>query len=127
MSDSEEFTYRGKTMEELEEMSLEQFAELLGARGRRKLRRGLRENEKKMLEDLEDGDHARTHQRSMIVVPEMVGKTIEVYNGQDFVPVEIEPEMLGHYLGEFTKTRKEVSHSAPGLGATRSSQHVPLK
>ncbi len=128
MSDSDDdFTYRGKTMEELREMSLEKFAELLDARGRRKIERGLRQNEKKMLEDLEESDQIRTHERSMIVVPKMVGKTIEIYNGQDFVPVEIEPEMLGHYLGEFTKTRKEVSHSAPGLGATRSSQHVPLK
>jgi small subunit ribosomal protein S19 len=57
----------------------------------------------------------------------MVGATIHVYNGQDFVPVEIEAEMIGHYLGELAKTRKRVSHSAPGLGATRSSQHVPLK
>lgn len=124
---SEEFTFRGKTLEELKKMNLNNFAELLDARGRRKIKRGLRDNEKKILQDLEDSDSARTHERNMIVVPEMVGKTVEVYNGQDFVPVEIQEEMLGHYLGEFAKTRKEVSHSAPGLGATRSSKHVPLK
>jgi len=57
----------------------------------------------------------------------MVGKTIKIYNGQKFESIEVDEEMLGHYLGEFSKTRKRVSHSAPGLGATRSSQHVPLK
>lgn len=124
---SEEFTYRGKTLDELQEMSLEQFAELLKARGRRKIERGLNRKEKKLLEDLEEKDTVKTHERSMIVVPQMVGKTVEIYNGQDFIPVEITEEMLGHYLGEFSKTRKEVQHSAPGLGATRSSQHVPLK
>ncbi len=124
---SEEFTFRGKTMEELEKMNLNQFADLLDARGRRKIKRGLKDNEKKILKDLEEKDTARTHERTMIVVPSMVGKTVEVYNGQEFVPVEIQEEMLGHYLGEFAKTRKRVQHSAPGLGATRSSQHVPLK
>lgn len=127
MSDNEEWTFRGHTMEELNEMGLDEFSELLDARGRRKIERGLRRKEKKILEDLEEKDSVKTHMRSMIVVPKMVGKTVQVYNGKDFVPVEIEKEMLGHYLGEFAKTRKEVSHSAPGLGATRSSQHVPLK
>lgn len=123
----DEFTYRGKTLDELQEMSRDEFAELLDARGRRKIQRGLREQEKKILEDLEEKDSVKTHMRSMIVLPEMVGKTIRIYNGQDFIPVDIEAEMIGHYFGEFAKTRKEVSHSAPGLGATRSSQHVPLK
>lgn len=123
----EEFTFRGKTLDELKQMNLNQFSELLNARGRRKINRGLRETEKKMLQDLENKDTVRTHERDMIIVPKMVGKTIEVYNGQEFETVEVEEEMLGHYLGEFSKTRKRVSHSAPGLGATRSSQHVPLK
>lgn len=123
----EEFKFRGKTLDELKQMNRSQFAELLDARGRRKINRGLRENEKKILRDLEEKDRVKTHERDMIVLPEMVGKTIEVYNGQEFTTVEIEEEMLGHYLGEFTKTRKRVEHSAPGLGATRSSQHVPLK
>lgn len=123
----EEFTFRGKTIDELKQMNLNQFAELLNARGRRKINRGLRENEKKILQDLENKDTVKTHERDMIIVPDMVGKTIKVYNGQEFETVEIEEAMLGHYLGEFAKTRKKVEHSAPGLGATRSSQHVPLK
>ncbi len=127
MAGSDDFSFRGRDMEELREMSLEQFAELLNSRGRRKIKRGLRQNEKKLLDDIEENDSVKTHERAMIVVPEMVGKTVHIYNGQDFIPVEIEPEMLGHYLGELARTRKEVEHSAPGLGATRSSQHVPLK
>ena len=124
---SEEFTFRGKKLDELKEMSRDEFADLLNARGRRKLNRGLRENEKKLLEKIEEKDTVQTHLRSMIVLPEMVGKTVEIYNGQGFESVDIEEEMIGHYFGEFAKTRKEVSHSAPGLGATRSSKHVPLK
>jgi small subunit ribosomal protein S19 len=108
-------------------MNLNQFADLCNAEARRKIKRGLRHIEKELLEDVRESNHARTHARSMVVTPEMVGATIEVYNGKDFVPVEIEEEMLGHRHGEFAKTRREVEHSAPGLGATRSSQHVPLK
>lgn len=124
---ADDFTYRGKTLDELKEMDLEEFAELLDARGRRKISRGLRREEKKILEDLEDKDTVKTHRRGMIVVPKMVGNTVQVYNGQRFIDVEVMPEMLGHYLGEFARTRKEVEHSAPGLGATRSSKHIPLK
>lgn len=124
---ADDFTYRGKTLDELKEMDLEEFAELLDARGRRKINRGLRREEKKILEDLEDKDTVKTHRRGMIVVPKMVGNTVQVYNGQRFIDVEVMPEMLGHYLGEFARTRKEVEHSAPGLGATRSSKHIPLK
>lgn len=122
-----EFTYRGHDLEELQEKNLEELKPLLNARARRKIERGLRDQERKLLNDLEEKGEARTHLRSMVILPQMVGSTVHVYNGKDFVPVEIEKEMIGHYLGEFAKTRKEVEHSAPGLGATRSSQHVPLK
>lgn len=124
---SDDFTYRGKTVEELKEMNLDSFADLLNSDGRRKIRRGLTDGEKKLLEALDDKDNVKTHERDMIVVPKMIGKTIQIYNGQRYIEVDVEGEMLGHHLGEFAKTRKEVSHSAPGLGATRSSQHVPLK
>ena len=69
----------------------------------------------------------RTHLRDMIVLPEMVGKTIEIYNGKTFNRVEIMPEMVGHYLGEYSLTRGRVSHGSAGVGATRSSKFVPLK
>jgi small subunit ribosomal protein S19 len=124
---TDEFSYRGKSLEELQEMSHDELAPLMNSRARRKLERGLRDNEQKLLEKLKDKDRVQTHLRAMIVLPEMVGKTIEIYNGQGFEEVEIEKDMIGHYFGEFAKTRKQVSHSAPGLGATRSSKHVPLK
>jgi small subunit ribosomal protein S19 len=57
----------------------------------------------------------------------MVGKKIEVHNGKAFENVEIMPEMVGHYLGEFALTRGRVQHGAAGVGATRSSKYVPLK
>jgi small subunit ribosomal protein S19 len=57
----------------------------------------------------------------------MVGMTIHVYNGKEYVPVEIRPEMIGHYLGEFAPTCKKVEHGEPGLKATRSSMFLPLK
>ena len=52
---------------------------------------------------------------------------IHIHNGQGYTPVEIKPEMIGHYLGEYAITRRGVTHSGPGVGATKSSKHVPLK
>jgi len=106
---------------------MDEFAELLPSRQRRSLKRGLDERQKKLLKEIRDQDHVKTHARDMIIVPEMVGKTLDVHNGQEYVSVEIEERMIGHYLGEFTRNRQKVEHSAPGLGATRSSKYIPLK
>lgn len=130
-----EFSYKGHSLEELQEMSMEEFSELLPARERRVLRRGLSSRQKKLLERIrevrrEDNpkeEFIRTHCRDIVILPEMVGVRFGVYNGEDFVPVEIEPDMIGHRLGEFAITRKKVEHSTPGIGATRSSLYVPLK
>lgn len=127
MAQSSDFTYRGKEIDELRDMSLDEFAELLPSRQRRSLNRGLTDEQQKLLDDLEESDSVKTHARDMIVVPQMVDKTIHVHNGQEFVEVEVEADMLGRYLGEFTRNRKKVEHSAPGLGATRSSKYIPLK
>lgn len=129
-----EFTYRGHTTEELQEMDVEEVAELLPARMRRTIERGLSLEQEKLLEDArESGDEEtandpiRTHLRDMPVLPEFIGKTFAVHNGQDFERVRVEPEMLGHYLGEFQLTRTSVEHGQAGIGATRSSKFVPLK
>ncbi|MBW2979116.1 30S ribosomal protein S19 [Candidatus Woesearchaeota archaeon] len=124
-----EFTFRGKTLEELKQMTLDQFAELLKARQRRKLKKGLTEAEKKLLKRIREkpDKKIRTHCRDMVITPEMVGLTIYVHNGKAFVPVNVTLEMLGHRLGEFALTRKPVKHSAPGVGATRSSAAVSAK
>ncbi|MCS7118955.1 MAG: 30S ribosomal protein S19 [Archaeoglobaceae archaeon] len=124
---AKEFSFRGFNFEEIQKMSLEDFIKLLPARERRKLRRGLTEQEKIFLEKLKKSDNVRTHCRDMVIIPEMVGKTVFVHNGKDFVKVEIRPEMLGHRIGEFSQTRRFEKHSGPGVGATRSSKFVPLK
>ncbi len=125
------YRYRGKTQEELEQMNLEEFSNLLAARERRVLRRGLTKQEKKLLENIRNfrgrDKLIRTHVRDMVVIPEMIGAKLGIYNGHEFITVIIDPGMLGHRLGEFSQTRKKVTHSAPGLGATRSSKFVPLK
>lgn len=69
----------------------------------------------------------KTHVRDAIVLPIMVGLTIAVYNGKEFVPVKITPEMIGHHLGEFAITTKKVEHGEPGLKATRSTLFVAMK
>ena len=130
------FKYRGFTLEDLKKMNMDQFIQLLTARARRSLRRGLPPRQKKLLERLRRAYRAkkrgkdlltRTHVRDMIIFPEMVGLKIGVYNGKVFEIVEIKPEMIGHYLGEFSLTRRRVQHGSPGIGATRSSKYVPLK
>ncbi len=130
------FKYRGYTLDELKKMNMDQFIQLLPARARRSLKRGLPPRQKKLLERLRRAYRAkkrgkdlltRTHVRDMIIFPEMVGLKIGVYNGRIFEMVDIKPEMIGHYLGEFSLTRRRVQHGSPGIGATRSSKYVPLK
>ena len=129
-----EFTYRGYTLEELQEMSREEVAELLPARKRRTIKRGLSAEHEKLLEKAKHADEEetannpiRTHLRDMPILPSMVDITFAVHNGQSFERVKVEPEMLGHYLGEFQLTRTSVEHGQAGIGATRSSKFVPLK
>ncbi len=123
----EEFSYRGHSLDELKGMDLNTFVELLPARQRRKMKRELTDDQKKLLQKLREGKTVRTHLRDMIILPEMVGHTIGVHNGKAFANFEVEPEMLGHYVGEYALTRTRVSHGGPGVGATRSSKYVPLK
>jgi len=130
------FHYRGHTLEELKKMNMDEFIQLLPARARRSLRRGLPPRQKKLLERLRRAYRAkkrgkdlltRTHIRDMLIFPDFVGLQIGVYNGKSYEVVEIKPEMIGHYLGEFSLTRRNVQHGSPGIGATRSSKYVPLK
>ena len=129
-----EFTYRGHTLDDLEGMDLDEVAELLPARARRTVSRGLGVEHRKLLEEAEEADEEgtandpiRTHLRDMPILPSFVDLTFEVYNGQSFERVQIQPEMIGHYLGEFQLTRTSVEHGQAGIGATRSSKFVPLK
>lgn len=122
-----EFTYRGKTIEELKKLSIEEFAELVNSRTRRSLKRGLSTDEKKLLEKIRGDKTVRTHLRQMIILPEMVNKQVMVHSGKEFKSFEILPEMLGHCFGEYAPTRRLVKHGSAGVGATKSSKFVPLK
>jgi len=125
-----EFTYRGYTLEEMRAMTLEEILELLPARARRSFRRGLDEDRLTFVEAMRANgtDKAiRTHCRDVPILPDFVGKKVAIHNGKEFVSLDIRPEMIGHYLGEFAMTRRAVVHSGPGVGATRSSKFMPLK
>jgi small subunit ribosomal protein S19 len=131
-----EFMYRGHTLYSLQGMSMDEFINLLPSRQRRSLQRGLTPEQRILLEKMREAKEAlskgedgtiKTHVRDMIILPEMVGVKILVHNGKEFFPVEIKPEMIGHYLGEFAITNKPVRHGTPGIGASRSSMYVPLK
>ena len=131
-----DFMYRGHSLESLLAMSMDEFINLLPSRQRRSLQRGLTPEQRILLEKLRKAREAakvgkettiKTHVRDLIILPEMVGMKILVHNGKEFVPMEIKPGMIGHYLGEFAITNKPVRHGTPGIGASRSSMYVPLK
>ena len=131
-----DFMYRGHTLDSLLAMSMDEFINLLPSRQRRSLQRGLTPEQRILLEKLREAREAvkkgedttiKTHVRDLIILPEMVGMKILVHNGKEFIPVDIKPAMIGHYLGEFAITNKPVRHGTPGIGASRSSMYVPLK
>ncbi len=125
-----EFRYHGFLLEELQDKTMEELLPLFCSRIRRTLIRGLTPTQNKLLEDIkqaEKGDVIKTHCRDMIILPNFVGHRIDVHCGNQFQRVGIQPQMIGHYLGEFALTRKKVKHTGPGVGATRSSKFMPLK
>ncbi len=125
---AKELRWYGKTEEEVKKMDLTTFMSFIPTRARRSLRRGVTDQHKKLLKCVQSGDkNIKTHCRDMVIVPQMLGQIIRVYNGKEYFPVIITLEMLGHYLGEFSLTRKSVSHSAAGIGATRSSKAVSAR
>ena len=128
--EKKEFTYRGKTLEELKELNIREFAKLLKSNERRTVLRQTEMIEKfisRAKNKIEKKKQIRTHLRDLIIVPEIVNMTIGVHNGKDFVVVKILGEMLGHRLGEFSVTRSKVKHGAAGIGATRSSASMSVK
>lgn len=132
-----EFNYRGYTLEQLKGMAMDELVKVYPSRVRRSIKRGFTEMQKKLLTSVkknrkivDSGDKQetiKTHCRDLPILPEMVGLVIGIYNGKDYVPIEIKLEMLGEVLGEFAMTRKPTKHGAPGVGATRSSLFVPIK
>ncbi|HLC86146.1 MAG TPA: 30S ribosomal protein S19 [Candidatus Nanoarchaeia archaeon] len=128
-----EQTYRGKNITELAKLEQKELLAYMNSREKRVLKRGFTEQQKKLLMKIKkakDGKFSKlikTHCRDMIIMPNMVGLTIHIHAGREFVPVTIEEDMIGHYLGEFAMTRKKVQHSAPGIGATKSSAAMSVK
>ena len=126
-----EFTYHGLSKEELSNIPNEKLLKLFSARARRSLTRGtMSDDKKKLMEEMKDKKNKnpiKTHLRDVIILPYMIGTTIHVFSGKEFVPVTITVQMVGHYLGEYVITNKRVNHGAPGVGASRSSLYVPLK
>lgn len=123
------FKYRGHEWDEISKMSLSEFRAILPSRLRRSLSRGFTENQKNLLLKINKDPKKfhRTMCRQMVIIPPMIGVRVGIYNGKEYVTVDIQPEMIGHRLGEFAMTRRVVQHSSPGFGATKSSKFVPLK
>ena len=125
-----EFTYHGLSKEELANISNEKLFKLFTARVRRSLTRGINDDKRKLMEEMKDKNQKnpiKTHLRDVIILPYMVGVTVHIFSGKEFVPITITLQMVGHYLGEYVITNKRVNHGAPGVGASRSSLYVPLK
>jgi small subunit ribosomal protein S15e len=132
------FSYRGIDLDNLLEMSTEQFTNMTNSRHRRSLRRGLKKkhanliaklNKEKIAVEgtLERPKPVKTHLRDIMILPQMVGNIIGIYNGKQMLGVEVKAEMVGTYTGEYGITYKPVRHGRPGIGSTHSSRFIPLK
>jgi len=122
------FKYRGKTVDELKLLPLKDFMNLLPARERRSLSRGFTDEQKILLREIELGKtKIKTHVRDLIILPNMIGLTFEIYTGSKFESVVLTDEMIGHRLGEFANTRRSLLHSSPGVGATKSNSSVSVR
>jgi len=124
-----EFIYRGKKIEDLKAMTIDEFAREITSRERRTIRRGFSEQEKKLLESVRKSPEKfhKTHVRNMIVLPEMVGVRFGVFTGKEWFQLTVTPHMVGFRLGDFSIPVKRVKHSAPGIGASRGSKHIAVK
>mmetsp|Transcript_113505 Transcript_113505/g.244359 ORF Transcript_113505/g.244359 Transcript_113505/m.244359 type:complete len:156 (+) Transcript_113505:56-523(+) len=132
------FTYRGIDLDRVLGLSNQELIKVFPCRIRRRFQRGIGtkgpnalirrlRKAKKECGPLDKPEPIKTHLRNMIIVPEMIGSQVGVYNGKQFGLVEIKPEMIGHYLAEFSITYKPITHGRPGMGATHSSRFIPLK
>ena len=132
-----EFKYKGYSGDQIQRLSIETLMPLLNSRQRRSLDRRLStymtDEKRKFREELKLSREGKltsplkTHLRDMIILPDMMGLSVLVHNGKEFIPFTIRPEMVGHYLGEYSITNKRVQHGSPGVGSSRSSLYVPLK
>mgnify|MGYP001576587435 CR=1 FL=1 len=120
-----EFTFRGKTIEELQKLEVREFVNFLGSREKRTVLRQFSDIEdfiNRAKQKIAKEKQIKTHKREIVIVPQLVGIKISVHNGRSFIPVEITGEMLGHRLGEFAPTRNKVKHGSAGIGATKGTK-----
>ena len=122
-----QFLYRGKTVEELQSLSMNEFAELLPSRQRRSIKRGFTDGKKKIIQKLSKKDSIRTQVRDMIILPQFVGKTLHIHDGKSYNQILVQEDMVGMFFGELAMTRRRVTHNAPGVGATKSSANASVK
>jgi small subunit ribosomal protein S19 len=125
-----QFSYRGKSIEELKEIDTREFAKLLPSRSRRSVLRNFQNIENfvnRAKEKIKKNKKIKTHKRDIIVVPQLVGMEIQIHNGKTFIPLNVTGEMIGHFLGEFAPTRSKTTHSKAGVGATKGSKHKAKK
>ena len=116
-----EFTYRGFTMEQLLEMPFDEVLDLMPSRARRSFVRGLNEEQKTAFEKIKSGE-GRSCGRTAGTYPSSRSSSARRWQsttGRNSRKIEIKPEMIGHFLGEFAMTGRTVKHSGPGVGATR--------
>lgn len=88
------FSYRGVDLDQLLDMNTDELVDLLHARARRRFQRGLKRKPLALIKKLrkakkaapagEKPEAVRTHLRNMIIVPEMIGSVVGVYNGKTF-------------------------------------------
>ena len=131
------YTYRGNDIGKLLNMNMDELSQQLRSRQRRRLKRKMAAKYGRFIKKIisvknetapgEKPAAVKTHLRNCIVLPSMVQSVINVHNGKGYNSIEVKPEMIGYYLGEFGMTYKRVSHGKPGVGATHSSKFVPIK
>lgn len=122
---SKEVFHQGVLLEDLKKLNIRETAKYLEARSRRSVLRNFQTIEQfvnKCLDYQSKKRKIRTHLRDIVIVPQLVGVTIYIYNGKTFNEVLITAKMIGHRLGEFSLTRNKVSHGKAGVGATKGSR-----
>ena len=125
-----EFTYRGKTLDELNKLDVREFAKFLPSRAKRSVlrqfqnienfvnRAKVKSSKKKLI---------KTHHRDLVIVPDLIGMKLHIYNGKTFVPIVVTEGMLGCRLGEFSSTRGRIKHGSAGVGATKGTKFKSKK
>jgi len=108
---AKEVFWQGMTEEEVKALSADEFIARIPSRQRRSIQRGHTEAEQKLLKKIEAGEsNIKTHCRTLVITPALLGKTVAVYTGKKFEEVYVTLEMLGHCIGEFALTRKAAVH-----------------